>query len=211
MLQYSRAKLAEVSMADLLEVKIDSLRVSLTNPQRVVILKEIDGDRFLPIWIGPYEAEAITIALQEIEVSRPQTHDLIKSIITAQEGKLLRVVVSGLVEDVYYANLMLQTNEKETAVDCRPSDAIALAVRTHVPIFVERDVMDRAGISPEKEIREDELASQPTEQHDEKPKDERLSIFEEYLKKMDIGDNAPFPGEKPDQPEDKEQDEDPKS
>ena len=198
-------------MADFLEVKIDSLRVSLTNPQRVVILKEIDGDRFLPIWIGPYEAEAITIALQEIEVSRPQTHDLIKSIITAQEGKLLRVEVSGLIEDVYYANLILQTNEKETAVDCRPSDAIALAVRTHVPIFVERDVMDRAGILPEKEIQEDELASQPDDQQaNEKPKDERLSIFEDYLKKMDIGDNAPLQGEKPDQPEDKEQDEDPK-
>lgn len=198
-------------MEDFLEVKIDSLRVSLTNPQRVVILKEIDGDRFLPIWIGPYEAEAITIALQEIEVSRPQTHDLIKSIISAQEGKLLRVVVSGLIEDVYYANLILQTNEKETAVDCRPSDAIALAVRTHVPIFVERDVMERAGILPEKEIREDELASQTNNQKAiEKPKDERLSIFEDYLKKMDIGDNAPLPGEKPDQPEDKEQDEDPK-
>ncbi len=198
-------------MADFLEVKIDSLRVSLTNPQRVVILKEIDGDRFLPIWIGPYEAEAITIALQEIEVSRPQTHDLIKSIISAQEGKLLRVVVSGLIEDVYYANLILQTNEKETAVDCRPSDAIALAVRTHVPIFVERDVMDRAGILPEKEIQEDELASQTNDlQANEKPKDERLSIFEDYLKKMDIGDNAPLPGEKPDQPEDKDQDEDSK-
>lgn len=199
-------------MADLLEVKIDSLRVSLTNPQRVVILKEIDGERFLPIWIGPYEAEAITIALQEIEVSRPQTHDLLKATIASLHGQLVRVEVSALIEDVYYANLIFSYNEKEIAVDCRPSDAIALAVRTHVPIFVERDVMNRAGILPEREISEDELASTTDEVQDsEKPNDERLSVFEDYLKRMDIGDRTTGEDNKPDQSSNSDVDEDKKS
>ena len=199
-------------MADLLEVKIDSLRVSLTNPQRVVILKEIDGERFLPIWIGLYEAEAITIALQEIEVSRPQTHDLLKATIASLHGQLVRVEVSALIEDVYYANLIFSYNEKEIAVDCRPSDAIALAVRTHVPIFVERDVMNRAGILPEREISEDELASTTDEVQDsEKPNDERLSVFEDYLKRMDIGDRTTGEDNKPDQSSNSDVDEDKKS
>ena len=199
-------------MRQLIEVKIDSLRVSLTNPQRVVILKEIDGERFLPIWIGTYEAEAITIALQEIEVSRPQTHDLLKATIASLHGQLVRVEVSALIEDVYYANLIFSYNEKEIAVDCRPSDAIALAVRTHVPIFVERDVMNRAGILPEREISEDELASTTDEVQDsEKPNDERLSVFEDYLKRMDIGDRTTGEDNKPDQSSNSDVDEDKKS
>ena len=88
-------------MAKLIEVKIDSLRVSLTNQQRIVVLKELEGDRYLPVWIGPFEAESITIALQEIEVSRPQTHDLLKNVITALNARLIKVVISSLKDDIF--------------------------------------------------------------------------------------------------------------
>jgi len=175
-------------MPEFIEVKIDSLRVSLTNQQRIVVLKQVDADRFLPIWIGPYEAEAITISLQEIEVSRPQTHDLLNSLISNLGGRLTRVVISALKDDIFYGTLIIDKDGKELKVDSRPSDAIAVAVRTHVPIMVDAKVMDEAGIIPE-EINEQAEESQETS--DRQPmdstkvslSDERLSIFEDYLKR----------------------------
>jgi len=136
-------------MNKLIEVKIDSLRVSLTNQQRIVVLKELDGDRYLPIWIGPYEAEAITIALQEIEISRPQTHDLMKNTIENLGANLVQIIISDLKEDIFYGTLVIRKNGEEIRVDSRPSDAIAIAVRAHVPIMVSQNVMDEASIIPE--------------------------------------------------------------
>ena len=120
-------------MPELIELKIDSLRVSLTNQQRIVVLKQVDADRFLPIWIGPYEAEAITIALQEIEVSRPQTHDLLNNLVTLMGGRLIRVVISSLKDDIFFGTLTVEKDGALIEVDSRPSDAIAIAVRAHVP------------------------------------------------------------------------------
>jgi len=179
-------------MNQLIEVKIDSLRVSLTNQQRIVVLKEIDRDRYLPIWIGPYEAEAITIALQEIEISRPQTHDLIKNTIESLGARLLKIVISDLRDDIFYGTLVLQRSGEEINVDCRPSDAIAIAVRAHVPIMVSANVMDQASIVPEEmtTASESETSSQGEPEEGEQPLagDDRLSIFEEYLKKKKGGD-----------------------
>ncbi len=175
-------------MKKLVEVKIDSLRVSLTNQQRIVVLKQVDMDRYLPVWIGPYEAEAITIALQEIEVSRPQTHDLVKIIINDLNAKMMHVEVSELKDDIFYGTLVLSKDEKELRIDCRPSDAIAIAVRAHVPILVAESVMAEASIIPEDISAASEEEDNPMiEETDEggklTPSEDRLSIFEDYLKK----------------------------
>ena len=138
-------------MPKMIEVVIDSVRVSLTNQQRIVVLREKDAERYLPIWIGPYEAEAITVALQEIEVARPQTHDLLKNVLNTMNARLVRIEVISLREDVFYGNLVVETGGRMLNIDCRPSDALALAVRAHVPIMVANEVMDSAGVIPEKE------------------------------------------------------------
>ena len=177
-------------MTKLLELKIDSLRVSLTNQQRIVVLKQVDADRYLPIWIGPYEAEAITIALQEIEVSRPQTHDLLSNIISLLDGHLVKVIISTLKDDIFFGTLIVEKDGKEIKVDSRPSDAIAIAVRAHVPIMVSPKVMDEASIIPE-EINESQEGSEgpaegnpfdeTSQRQSASAKDDRLSIFEDYF------------------------------
>lgn len=176
-------------MTEMVEMVIDSVRVSLMSPQRVVVLRRHDAQIYLPIWVGAYEAEAITIALQEVEVARPLTQDLIKNVITTLEGKVLRVEVVALKEDVYFANIVLEQNGKILDIDARPSDAIALAVRTHAPILAHREVLDEAAITPEKDMQEagsseksqiqpDELT--PTQEVDQ----DRLDVYEDFLKKL---------------------------
>ena len=143
--------------AELIPVSIDSIRVSLVTPHRIVVLKD-DNERFLPIWIGPFEAESITIALQEVEVARPQTHDLLKNILQSLNARLTRVEVLSLREDVFFGNLVIEVNGRTLNVDSRPSDALALAVRAHVPILVSKEVMDSVGIIPEAEGQETDAA-----------------------------------------------------
>ena len=140
----------------MIEVKIDSIRVSLMSNHRVVILKDLVSERYLPIWIGPYEAEAITIQLQEVEVARPLTHDLLKTTITELGGKIVHVIVNELRSDTFYANIVVERNGKRMEIDSRPSDAIALAVRANVPIYVEESVMEHASITPEEEAESSE-------------------------------------------------------
>ena len=117
----------------MIEVKIDSIRVSLMSQHRVVVLKEIDSDRFLPIWIGPFEADAITVQLQQIQVARPLTHDLLKNIIDEMGAKISHVMVSELKNDTFYARIIMDLNGQSLEIDARPSDAIALAVRVRAP------------------------------------------------------------------------------
>ena len=147
-------------MSRMVEVVIDSVRVSLTNQQRIVVLREVNNERYLPIWIGPYEAEAITIALQEIEVARPQTHDLLKNILTTLNARLLRIEVVSLKEDVFYGNLVVEVDGRTVYIDSRPSDALALAARAHVPILVSTEVMDSAGVIPEEDLQNQRPAAQ---------------------------------------------------
>ena len=181
-------------MSDMVEVVIDSLRVSLTNQQRIVVLREIGMERYLPIWIGPYEAESITIALQEIEVARPQTHDLLKNFLIELNARLIRVEVSSLADDVFYGNLVVEANNQIVDIDSRPSDALALAVRAHVPILVARDVMDKAGIVPEKDMETESETSDSTadksEEGVQEENSDRLSIFEDFLQNLE-SDDAP--------------------
>ena len=117
----------------MVEVTIDSVRVSLMSQHRVVVLKEVDGERFLPIWIGPFEAAAITIELQGVEVARPLSHDLLKSMIYMLGGEVMRVVINDLNNDTFYARIILEVEGETMEVDSRPSDAIALAVRCSAP------------------------------------------------------------------------------
>src|SRR5512144_1197352 len=139
-------------MPEMIEVQIDSVRVHLMTPQRLVVLKQMDSDRYLPIWVGPYEAEAITVALQEVEMIRPLTHDLLKNVFTTFNAKVKRIEIVALKEDIFYGNNVAEVNGQETSVDSRPSDAIALAVRAHVPILVHESVIDNAGITPESDV-----------------------------------------------------------
>lgn len=172
-------------MTDLVEVVIDSIRISLTNQQRIVLLREVNKDRYLPIWIGPYEAEAITIALQEIEIARPQTHDLLMRTIEQLKGKLIHVEVVALKGDVFYGSLVVKTSEDILFIDSRPSDSLALAVRAHVPILVSPSVLDIAGITPDQDLQaiSEEEPGEPQEVSGEAQK--RLSIFEDFLQKVD--------------------------
>ena len=175
-------------MPDMVEVVIDSVRVSLMSPQRVVVLRQTDVERYLPIWVGPYEAESITVALQEVEMARPLTHDLLKNLFTIFNGKILRAEIVALKDDIFFGNIVTDVDGKIVDIDSRPSDAIALAVRTHVPILVSQDVMDAAGIVPEHDMQaegpaapDDDTKFQPmTPKGDE----EGLDVFEDFLKKL---------------------------
>ena len=130
----------------MIEMTVDSIRVSLVSYQRVVILKEKDSDRYLHIWIGPAEADAIAIKLQEVQVPRPLTHDLLHSVIDALGGTVLSIVVTNLENDTFFAKIILSVDGRQLELDSRPSDAIALAVRAKVPIYAEESVLGKAGI-----------------------------------------------------------------
>jgi bifunctional DNase/RNase len=186
----------------MIEVVIDSVRVSLTNQQRIVFLREQKRERYLPIWIGPFEAEAITISLQEIEVARPQTHDLLIKSLETLGARLERVEVVGLKGDIFYGNLVIQLDGKVFNVDSRPSDAIALAARAHIPVLVADEILDEAGIEPEvdmfAQLMRDETPSQEDAEIQVEPEDakKRLSIFEDFLENM----KSEHPGEEDDSP-----------
>jgi len=164
----------------MIEVTIDSIRVSLMSQHRIVILKDMESDRYLPIWIGPCEADAITVELQEVEVSRPLTHDLLKSIITEMGAEVVHILINDLRNDVFYAKIVVDLNGRRLEVYSRPSDAIALAVRVRVPIYVEETVMERAANTPEQEVENDEANSETP--------DERLSIFKDFVDTLDLDD-----------------------
>jgi bifunctional DNase/RNase len=176
-------------MADMVEVVIDSIRVSLISQQRIVILREVDADRYLPIWIGIYEAEAIALALQDVEVARPLTWDLLKNIFTIMDARILRVEVTSLHDDTYYGNIVAEVDGRNIDIDSRPSDAIALAVRAHVPILVSRPILDSVGVVPEEDMQESTEEPGPkAETPASEINEENLSVFEDFLENLDIDD-----------------------
>jgi len=175
----------------MLEMVIDSIRVSLMNYQRVVILKEKDADRYLPIWIGPNEADAIAVKLQGINVPRPLTHDLLRSAIGGLGASIKHVVVNNLEEDTFYAKIILTSGDNhDTEIDARPSDAIALAVRGDVPIYVEDNVLEKASIILDKDSGEAMLADGTTS-GDKTVKEadlKRMSAFTDFINQLDLED-----------------------
>jgi hypothetical protein len=188
---------------DMVEVVIDSIRVSLMSQQRILILRERDTERYLPIWIGVYEAESITIALQEVEVARPLTHDLIKNIFKEFNATVLRVEVVSLRDDTFFGNIVAEINNQEINIDSRPSDALAIAVRLHIPILVHRDVMDNAGIIPEENIQTETKSSPKQETpaqniQENEGNEDRLSIFQDFFEKLDLNNlDSDDPEDKP--------------
>ncbi len=128
----------------LIEMTIKGLMVDPITNMPIVILKDKDGDRVLPIWVGIFEANAIALQIENFVPPRPMTHDLLRNIITDLEGRVDRVVVSDLKENTFYAIVHLTVRGERIAVDARPSDAIALALRTRAPILVEETVIENA-------------------------------------------------------------------
>ena len=174
-------------MVKMIEVVIDSIRVSLMSQQRVVILREIDSDRYLPIMVGIYEAEHLTLALQEVEVSRPLTYDLFVNILDSLDAEVIHVEVVSLKDETYFGNIVINIDGTLHNIDSRPSDAMNLAIRLNVPIFVAESVMDEAGLIPEDDLAE----ALPDEELDS----ERLSVFENYLEQISPVESEDKPDE----------------
>jgi uncharacterized protein len=177
---------AAKGVRSMIESVVESIRVSLVTNQRVVILKELEGERYLPIWIGHFEAEAIAMELQGVEAARPLPYDIMKTIIGDLGGKVRRILVTGLKDDVFYATIIIEAAGRQVEVDSRPSDAIALAVRTKVPIFVDDSVMDKAGVLFGEDEEEDEgkTSKAPSSTVD----DTKLSSFREFINSLDFSD-----------------------
>ncbi len=175
----------------MIEVVIDSIRVSLMNYQRVEILKEKAAEGCLPIWIGPAEADAIAVKLQGATVPRPLSHDLIYSIINALGATINFIVLSDLKGDIFYAKIILNVDGGQMEVDSRPSDALALALRAEVPIYVEEAVLDKAGILLDKETGKP-ISEEEKEGADSKKVSEdelrRMSAFTDFINTLDLGD-----------------------
>jgi bifunctional DNase/RNase len=153
---------------------------------RVVVLKDVDSDRYLPIWIGPFEADAITIQLQGVQVARPLTHDLLKSIIDEMGAKISHVMVSELKNDTFFARIVMDVNGNRMEIDARPSDAIALAVRANAPLFVAEEVMTAASIVPETNLDEAQLETEPEPLSEEE--EEQLAVFRDFIEELDLDD-----------------------
>jgi len=178
----------------MIEMSIDSIRVSLMNYQRVVILKEKVSERYLPIWIGPAEADAIAVKLQGDTVPRPLTHDLLRSVIDALGATIDYILVNDLKSDNFYAKIILSIDGKQIEIDSRPSDALALAVRAEVPIYAEEAVLDKAGILLDKEtgkpiIEEGEVSGvsgRGKEISEEEKK--KMSAFYDFINALDLED-----------------------
>lgn len=155
-------------MADpMRELVVESVRVHMLSSQHVVILREVNHERYLPIWIGSWEAQSIAMKLQGVEPERPLTHDLLTTILETLAASIRQIVVSDLADETYRARIVLVSGGDDHEIDARPSDAIALAVRTGTPIFATEAVLDRAGVMPEAD------------------EDEKLSVFREFVNSLD--------------------------
>ena len=139
----------------LVEMVVESVRVHMLSSNHVVILKEADQERYLPIWIGPWEANAIAMKLQGLAAERPLTHDLFARTLEELGVVVREVIISDLSDDTFHARLFLVAGDRTIEIDSRPSDALALAVRSGAKIFAEPAVLDRAGVSPEMAERVD--------------------------------------------------------
>lgn len=174
-------------MTNMTECEIDSVRVSLTNQDRVVVLKDKNSERYLPIWIGLFESESLTIALQGVQTARPLTHELLLNTIHSLGAQFIRVEIVSIDEDVYFAQLVLLMDGKQINIDCRPSDALVLLVRARVPIFVSEEIMSTAAIQPEDRQPYD-LSAEPVEDNLSEADD--LSVFSDFLSTLNMNTDS---------------------
>jgi uncharacterized protein len=169
----------------MVEMSVESVRINLATNQRVVILKDGQGDRYLFIWIATAEAYSIAMELQGTTSLRPLTHDLLKSVIAELGGTIVSVIINDLSEDIYYARLVLDANGRHVEVDSRPSDAIALAVRAKVPIYVAENVLESAGVTLQSPSEQEE-AIRPSESSVEQ--DDNLDVYRDFINSLDVLD-----------------------
>jgi bifunctional DNase/RNase len=189
----------------MIETTVDSIRVSLVTQNRVVILKEIDGTRHLPIWIGAYEAEAIATELQGVTPARPLPYDLMREMITRLDARIDRILISDLNNQVFFARIVLEHQGQTLEIDSRPSDAIALAVRTGSRILVEDAIMEQAGVPMDTDDDDiDDMGSDFPAEADAAPaeqamiapepaernrgEDDRLGVFRDFINSLDLDD-----------------------
>lgn len=177
----------------MIETIVKSIRFNRMTNNRVVLLKEVAGDRYLPIWIGEFEAHAIAMELQSLESPRPLPYDLMRTLIAEIGGTVEHVLVNDLTMDVFYARIVVSVGGHTVELDSRPSDAIALAVRSGATIFVDESVMDRAGVSLEDddgpaELQQPDLPPVIEGRTDPRPDDEKLSIFRDFINTLDADD-----------------------
>ena len=170
------------------ELIIDSIRVGLRHYRRVVVLREKEADRYLTIWIGADVADAIAFRLQEVTAARPQTHDLMLKLLEEFGGAVESVTVNDLREDTFYANIHIRRGDGVVDLDARPSDAIAIAVRAGVPIYVADEVMDRAGIVLDADGEPIEGSGEGEERPTPPSAEEleKLSAFRDFVSGLDL-------------------------
>jgi bifunctional DNase/RNase len=192
-------------MTGLVEMVIESVRVHMLSNRHVVILKDTEGDRYLPIWIGAWEASAIAMRLQGLAAERPLTHDLFAAALDRLGVRVERVVISELTDETYHARIHLEREGVQVEVDARPSDALALAVRAEVPIFAADEVLAQAGLAadPDEEAADDEEGDDntdtserprrrrpPIESIGEAPADPRLDMFRDFVNSLEVDPGA---------------------
>ncbi len=175
----------------LVEMVVESVRVHMLSSRHVVILKETGRDRYLPIWIGPWEASAIAMRLQGLTPERPLTHDLFASALEAVDARVARVIISSLAEETFHARLFIERDGKVGEIDARPSDALALAVRVGAPIFAAPSVLDLAGLGADGGLGEEgEEGGRLLEATGEPLVDERLDVFREFVNSLEVDPDA---------------------
>ncbi len=173
----------------MVEMTVESVRINLATQQRVVILKATKQERYLFIWIAHAEAYAIAVELQGTTSHRPLTHDLLKNVISELGAKIVSIVISDLIDEIYYARIVLDIAGRYIEIDSRPSDAIALAVRAKIPIYVEDSVLERAGVALE------QSEEKPTPITKSEPKRERdveqdnLDAYRDFINSLDVLDD----------------------
>ncbi len=183
----------------MIRVVVDSIRVSLLTQSRVVVLRETEGNRYLPIWIGQFEADAIAMAIQGHEPQRPMTHDLLKAAIGELDGLVRHIYVNDIRDNTFFARIVIDQAGRTVELDARPSDAIALAERVQAPIFVADHVLEQAGVLFDEEEQSDEAAP-PTASRSEESSaetaseaepelnEDSLSIFRNFINTLDLDD-----------------------
>jgi bifunctional DNase/RNase len=175
----------------LIEMVVESVRVHMLSSRHVVILKETGRDRYLPIWIGPWEASAIAMRLQGLTPERPLTHDLFASALEAVDARVTRVVISDLADETFHARLFVERDGKVAEVDARPSDALALAVRVGAPIFAAPSVLDQAGLGADGGLGDDEEeGGSLLETTGEQIVDPRLDVFRDFVNSLEVDPDA---------------------
>ncbi|MGZ9826338.1 bifunctional nuclease family protein [Tsukamurella ocularis] len=165
----------------MIEMTVAGIRMDPPQNDPVLLLREVSGPRYLPIWIGQSEATAIAIKLQGVEPRRPLTHDLIVDLLETLGRSVTEVRITGLQEGTYFADLVLDGDQ---TVSARPSDSVAMAVRLEVPIFAEEEVLAEAGLL----LPDEEIDSEATESAEEPPADEEVEAFKEFLDSISADD-----------------------